>query len=148
MAKRFRYRGEVYDVVKGATLGELRTAERHLQTNFSDFTTIDASMTGYYVSIRRGQLANGITPLVTMDELMECTLADFETIEDTAEPLPPAAPEVPESEWPLDPKDDATPTEVPVGYDPPPSTMEKAWTTPVTSSSGSSPRYSVGHLLP
>jgi hypothetical protein len=147
MAKKFRYRGEVYETIKGATLGELRVAERHLQVNFDQFTTMDSAVVGFYVSIRRGQLAAGRTPLVTMDEVMECTLEDFEDVPDTAEPLPPAEPELPESEWPLDPKGGATLTDPPAGSGPsqrPEWAQESGSTTPDTSISGTSPSISAG----
>lgn len=144
MAKKFRYRGEVYETVKGATLGELRVAERHLQTNFNDFTTVDSALVGYYVSIRRGQLAAGRTPLVTMDELMEATLDDFDDVPDTAERLPPAEPELPESEWPLDPKGGATPTDPPAGSDLSRRPEESGSTTLGMTTSGISPSTSVG----
>jgi hypothetical protein len=149
MAKKFRYRGEVYETVNGASLGELRVAERHLQTDFGKFTTIDSAMVGFYVSVRRGQIAAGRTPLVTWDEIENSTLDEFE---DVSEPEPTQLPydvEPPESEWPLDPTDAGTRTGHPGEYDQPPLLqVENAWTTPGTSFSGSSPNSSAGHLLP
>lgn len=147
MAKKFRYRGEVYELVQGAKIKEFRTAEAYFNKPFDKFDRLEATVIGWWVAVRRGQIAAGRTPLVTIEEIDESEFDDFEDMPDPAEQLPPAEPELPESEWPLDPKGGATLTDPPAGSDlsqRPEWAQESDSMTPATPISGISPSTSAG----
>lgn len=111
----FTFKGKVYDYVENATIGELAYVENRVGKSITDFYRAEASASGWFISIRRGQLGAG-EPLLSWDEMLNTTQADFEDVAPTPTAVEPET-ELPEDQWPLDPKDDGTPTDPPFASD-------------------------------
>lgn len=138
----FVFRGQHYETVSSPRMGEIAVIERKLGRSMSDWYGMEQTMFGLYCSVRRAQLANGETPLMSWDDVENAEIGEWDYIEDPA-PAP-AAVEVPEDQWPIDPKDAATPTVPHAASDQPEQPPHSPWMTDYGPGTPSSPTRSDG----
>lgn len=103
----FRYKGHEYEYALKPTLGEMVYVEKKIGADIEDMTGMARVLVGYFIAVRRGDMAAG-RDLTGWETIANSTMDDFDDI------VPPPADEpvaeLPESEWPLDPKDDGIQT--------------------------------------
>ena len=143
-ATQFTYKGTVYDLPDHPTMGEMAFMERACGYGIDDMVPMERTMSGILMAIRRGQLAAGVTPLMSWAEVLEIGIDEWDYVKnDVPEPPAPAA-ELPESEWPLDPKDDETRTGPYAEYGPRPPLEPNPWTIDYGADTSNSPTPTTG----
>lgn len=115
----FRFNNHEYEYVKKPTLGEMAYVERKVGADIDEMSGMARVLVGYFIAIRRGDMAAGRDELTSWETVASSTMDDFDDIEPPPADEPVVEP--PESEWPLDPKDDVIQMVAPSEFVQPPS---------------------------